>query len=730
MKWNSGRLWLRIIAYSLTVLLGLFVLTQAFVLWQIDKTSIRDAITQSLIRTGRTIKIEGPVDPRLFPFPGFSLHNLTITERDGVTRFMTIRDVDIRLAWLPLLLGRYEVRAVTLAGFDASVLRHPDGTLSISDLFTHRQHNHFNVRLDYFSLRQGQLHYHDLANTMTGQFESIYLKATELTGHAKLSLTAVLNANKQPVQITLNTPLTLDDGNIIFNQIKSNAYFKVDSLGKIKLSSQGKVNIDTRSLEAHGENLTFTFTSEQPRHLLRLSVPILLLNPNSIALPKGDMVAHASEGHNRYSLNARFSQLTFQHDHLSAKQIKGNLDWKMPGNTQVKLTLSAPLQLKNGRHLNLSPLHLTSQIITPLLPRGHLVSTISGKIKGDIRNSQLSLSGTGKLDGSSIALMINQHGFIRPRHDASITIGQLDLNRYLPETHGSPEAIFQNTKAIPLNWLDAFDISSKVTIGTLSVGRFRINDISANVLITPALLKLAQMSATIYSGLLAGDILLVRDTTPTLEVKQTLRGMNIQPLLVDLFDFSRLDGKGNGKINVRARGKSFVDLRNTLSGSVDISLNDGALIGIDLVSTLKNLPSELAEWNRPAQLDQKTTFSTLSTHLMLDNGIGRNQDFKLVSQLMNVNGGGKIDLRQSIIDYTMNVQANPDEFVRLKGMNIPLKITGPLHAPVYALDFNALIKGKKTPLEKQQALKQELKKQITTILPGHHRGATPSTEQE
>ena len=65
----------------------------------------------------------------------------------------------------------------------------------------------------------------------------------------------------------------------------------------------------------------------------------------------------------------------------------------------------------------------------------------------------------------------------------------------------------------------------------------------------------------------------------------------------------------------------------------------------------------------------------------------------------------------------MNVQANPREFASLKGMGIPLKITGPLNAPVYALNFNALVKGKKTETEKQQAIKQELKKQITTILP-------------
>ncbi|MOA65726.1 hypothetical protein D3C78_1922140 [compost metagenome] len=63
------------------------------------------------------------------------------------------------------------------------------------------------------------------------------------------------------------------------------------------------------------------------------------------------------------------------------------------------------------------------------------------------------------------------------------------------------------------------------------------------------------------------------------------------------------------------------------------------------------------------------------------------------------------------------MQANPSAFARLGGISIPLKITGPLQQPVYSLDFNAMVKGKKTEGEKQQVLKQELGKQITSILP-------------
>ena len=51
-------------------------------------------------------------------------------------------------------------------------------------------------------------------------------------------------------------------------------------------------------------------------------------------------------------------------------------------------------------------------------------------------------------------------------------------------------------------------------------------------------------------------------------------------------------------------------------------------------------------------------------------------------------------------------------FTNTKEMNVPLKITGELSAPTYALDFNALVKDKKTDLEKQQVLKEQLTNQF------------------
>ena len=103
----------------------------------------------------------------------------------------------------------------------------------------------------------------------------------------------------------------------------------------------------------------------------------------------------------------------------------------------------------------------------------------------------------------------------------------------------------------------------------LRTATFRCHDLEVN-----------KISANIYAGRLQGDARLRRGPIPRLEVRQTLSGMSIRPLLVDLFSFGQLDGKGSGRVTVAAQGQSFVDLRNSLGGDVQMSLNHGNKEGV------------------------------------------------------------------------------------------------------------------------------------------------------
>ncbi|POA99456.1 AsmA family protein [Chromobacterium sinusclupearum] len=716
MKWNSGRLWLRISTYGLLAVVSALVLIRALIYWQFDEAAVRGNLTHALQDSGRTVRIEGRITPNVFPSPGLDIERVSISEAGKPDVFARVEMLRVSLAWMPLLLGNREIKGVELYGPSASISRGLDGQLNIADLFQRHNQNGYSFKLDQLHIREGTLLLSDQMTHTDKRFSSISLDADGLRSTAKVSAGAVLDDDKRPVRLALNTPLTIQDDQVSLPELDAVAISNIQGLGETKLGIAGSYKFNFASLQATGNDVTISFNSDRPTSEVKLTLPQVNASLHELTMPSGSLSAKLSYARSEYQLQAALDNLKLSEGGLYADKLNGEFNW-LAGSTKVNVKLNAPLSLAGLSQLRMQPLKLTSTITTPALPRGQLVASMDGMLDGDIDEPRFNLRVGGKLDGSDVSATLSQYGLIRPRHEAMLSIGKLDLNRYLPETQGDPVAIFQNTNEIPLDWLDFFDLNGKIAIGELEMGRFRINHISSNVRINPRAFELDQMSADIYDGRLQGDASLSRRDVPHLAVKQTLQGMKIRPLLVDLFNFGRLDGKGNGQIDISADGKSFAELRNTLSGDAAFSLNNGALTGIDLVAALKNLPAELKEWNSAAQNDQKTTFSTLSTSFKLDKGVARSQDLKLASQLVNVNGGGKIDLKQNIVDYAMDVQANPMEFARLKGVNVPLKITGPINAPVYALDFNALVKGKKTEGEKQQALKQQLQKQITTILP-------------
>ncbi|RXZ45631.1 AsmA family protein [Crenobacter cavernae] len=719
MKWRSGRLWLHILVYGIGGLIALFLLTQAVLLWQFDERAVRRTLEASLSDTGRRVTVTGDISPRLFPRPGLKVEQLSVTGPDGSSPFLSVGELRLGFAWLPLLLGDKEVTAISLERAHLNLARDAGGRLSIADLLRRRASSSVSVKLDALSLRDAQIAYADALSGHRWRLDSLDLDADKLRDNASLSAGALFSNGHQQVSLAINTPLLIQDDQVTVSDLDLLAKGTLPEQGETRVTLQGRLKLNFAALQASGEALKARLTTEKPQAELTLDMPTINASLTEIELPRADLQGYMRQDRSEYRFDGRLDEVVFAETRLAASRIAGALTWHT-GAHQLSLQVNGPLEVGNLDVLKVEPLTLTASAATPLLPRGKLVAQLAGTLEGSLASSELTLRVAGKLDGSDLAADLRQFGFVKPRHELMLSVGKLDLNRYLPENSARPVAVFQDKRPLSLDWLDFLNVSGQLSVGELAVGRFKINGVSAKVDATPQELAVNELSANIYEGQLTGSASLVRGSPHRLDVNQTLKGMSIRPLLTDLFNFPRLDGHGDGRIKVRAQGSNFAAFKDTLSGDVEMSLNQGALTGIDLVAALKNLPQELKDLGSTpvnAENDQRTTFSTLSARFALENGVARNQNLKLASQLVNVSGGGKLDLVKSIVDYSLDVSANPREFARLKDVNVPLKITGPINAPVYALDFNAMVKGKKTQGEKEQALKQELKKQITTILP-------------
>ena len=721
MKWNSGRLWLKTAVYSLLSLGCLLVIGLTLFFLRFDSQSVRNNLQKSLADTGRTVTINGRIAPMLFPSPGLSLGELTISEPGQRTTFARIGEVEARLAWMPLLFGELDITHLALHDTQLNVVRATDGTLNFADLLRRRKTSKFKLDLDTLTLRGTTLAVADRVNGRISRLEEGSLDVEGLKSDARLSFGGRLVSDSRVLSLAIKAPFTRQDDQVNIDQLDALAIGSTDKLGEVRMRAEGRLKLNFGNLLASGEDLKVTLDTSMPKGHAEARLPQVSASFTELTTPAATVSGTVDYARTQYRFSSQLAEIRLNRDGAFADQMLGNFSWSVGGHS-LSMNLRAPLSLAAYHQLRLEPLTLTTHLKTPALPRGQLQASLQGALDGDLTDSRLNLRVAGQLDGASLAATATQYGFMQPRHEATLTVGKLDLNRYLPENQAEKAvALFQNGTPFRLDWMDFLNLDGKLSVGELAVGRFRVKGVTADIKARPESIQLDQLGAEIYDGKLQGSIKLLRDKEPRVEVSQQLVGMQIKPLLLDLFDFNRVEGAGNGWVQLNARGNSLAALRNTLSGKVAVRLEKGALTGIDLVSALRDLPGELKDWNNNtvvAKADQKTTFSALSAAFDLDNGIARNQDLKLASSLVNVTGSGKFDLTQSIVDFNLNARGNPQAFSKLGGIDVPLKITGQINKPTYSLDFNAMVKGKKTETEKQQALKKELTKQITTILPG------------
>ena len=719
MKWNSGRLWLKITVYSLLLASALFVAGLTLFFARFDAESARQNLERSLIDSQRRLTINGTISPMLFPSPGLAVRQISISEPASREEFARINQLEARLAWLPLLFGRLEITHIALHGTKIKIIRKTDGTLNFGDLLRKKPSGKFQLNLDSLAIAGGTVNYHDTINGQSLRLDEASLETEDLRSAAHMQFGGRLQTYGRLVNIHISAPFTRNDDQIDIPEFQASAATNSEELGEIKASGTGKLQLNLATLLAEGHQLKLKISTSKPASQSEILVPTLSASLAELSTPSATLSGNIAYQRTQYRFSSHLSKLQLNQGGVFADTTTSAFSWSV-GPHSLNMNLKAPLKLSQFRMLNMNPLTLSARLKTPELPRGQLQAALNGELEGDLAEPLLKLRVAGELDGARLSSTITQHGLLSPRHETTLSIGKLDLNRYLPEPTDKAVALFQKSSPLRLDWMDFVNIEGKVNIGELAVGNFRVNGISADVRAKADSLHLDNLSANIYEGRLSGSASLLRDQLPHLQVKQQLTGMQIKPLMQDLFDFGRIEGSGNAWVQLDAHGQSLVALRNTLSGQVAARLEKGALTGIDLVAALQDLPGEASRWSGQVNTapDQRTTFSAMSAKFELQDGIARTQDMNLASSLVNVDGNGKLDLTQSIIDYTLNVKANPKAFARFSGVNIPLKITGPVNQPVYSLDFNAMVKGKKTEAEKQQVLKQELGKQITTILPG------------
>ena len=189
-----------------------------------------------------------------------------------------------------------------------------------------------------------------------------------------------------------------------------------------------------------------------------------------------------------------------------------------------------------------------------------------------------------------------------------------------------------------------------------------------------------------------------------LDLKQDLTGSSINPLMKDLADKDLLEGRGNVALDVSSQGGSVDAMKKALAGTASLSLKDGAIKGINLAQSMRDIKAKLGTLQgkaegttQKARAGEKTDFSELTASLKIANGVARNDDLALKSPFLRLTGAGDIDIGAGRVDYLakatlVNTSSGQGgkEADKVKGLTVPVRVTGPFEALSYKLELGDL----------------------------------------
>jgi len=431
--------------------------------------------------------------------------------------------------------------------------------------------------------------------------------------------------------------------------------------------------------------------------------------------PEADLRAQAS-GALRFNL----SKAEFAFDKFSA-QLKGRYD-----QDAVALEFSAPkvdvtparasgsevkvsVQLK-GLQRNLDAKLLIASVegtataltipkvsidIDAALSGMAMKAKLEAAIKANLAKQDLQADISGRLDESALKARIGLTNFAPLKANFDVRIERLNLDRYLRPDRKEAKA----DERVDLAALQGKTVSGKLAIGALTAKRAKLENVKAEIKLDGGKLEVAPHSASLYGGTLAGALSADANGNK-IHVKETAQNVAIGALLRDVAQKDVLDGRGNVTLDVQTSGGTVTALKKALAGSARVEMKDGAIKGVNLADSARNVKSALGAKQAKPDPSQKTDFSEMSASFKIAGGVAHNDDLKAASPFLRLGGAGNLDIGNNAIDYlakatlaaTTKGQGGRDAS-NVAGITIPVKLSGPLDNPNWSVDYSALLGG-------------------------------------
>lgn len=697
-----------ILTLVLLVVIGVGVLVATF-----NPNNLKGPIAQQVkAETGRDMTINGDITWRFFPWLGFSVHGIQLSNDskfDQTKSFLSLNEANVNIKVMPLFSGNIEIGKITLDG----------------------------LKVNLITNAQGENNWDILAKTTAENKPASVTAPAATTASSSNSKFKLTSFNISAIDIS-NAAVSYD--NLKTNQKYLLQNFNLDSQN-IRLNAAVPVvmsfDFNSSAPNINGTvNLNTQIDIDQAMQVFSVSPFILNATLNGSQFPKNGLTFNLQSKavFNKTNGTLDVSELMGKIANMQFNGKVGGIDlFKKPifnGNFNINafdpkiflqsLGMAAPdFQNKNA----FTKASLNSQFIltpTTLAVRNIKLGLDQSTLTGEV---SLALAKTGQSQFNLNLNKIDLSNYLMAKPKASVAA--------TPQAPSPSQAVAATTQMLPVQALRQLNLTGKFAIGTLNFEKFQMTNVNLNMSANNGLLQLAHNSANLYQGQWLSNIALnVQNTAPAWQVNEAVNNVEIAPLLNAFYENKKyqVTGTGDIKLSVTTNGNTQAALTQNLNGSGKFALNNGVVKGINLGHQMDVAMALVNKQTPPAQTtENQTPFGSLTGTVQINNGVVSNNDLSLQSPALKVSGNGTVNLVSQQVQYqvastAVQGQVDPKIYALQEkiGGSIPIIISGTFASLRVYPDLAVILKNIATAYVKQNTdkIKDAVENQVQKITKG------------
>jgi AsmA protein len=248
-----------------------------------------------------------------------------------------------------------------------------------------------------------------------------------------------------------------------------------------------------------------------------------------------------------------------------------------------------------------------------------------------------------------------------------------------------------NRVPLAIDGLTAVDLDLRLSAAHIALGRAKLGRtaISTNLRGGKLLVTIGESQA--FGGVLKGSMALAASDAGT-EFKSQMQftDVDLEKCLGDIFQFHRLDGRGDVAVAFDATGNSVLELTRTLNGTASLTGQQGALVGWNVEQLLRRLERRPLSGTGDFR-NGRTPFEKLLVEFKITDGTATVENVSLEGSKvrLGIAGSASIPARDFDLHGVASLAAasadSPPAF------ELPFVVQGPWDDPILLPDTQALI---------------------------------------